>query len=179
MTMITRSVSPLQTEPSPEGQRAWALAPSLFGEELALCRNYLSRYACSDLMPVEMKCACTYAGKKRCGSLTFNSVAGALFAVLLVCWSWLLRINSRLVGRGRVVCRHRRFVVVVGAAFVVVVVFSRVRCLSECSWFGCRCRGDGEVQKWMGRRDAYCLARLVAHLSECSLALFFGPCSEV
>ena len=54
--------------------------------------------ACSGLVPLEMKWACTCG---RCGSLTVKSVAGALFvALLVVVASFLLRINFRLVGRG-------------------------------------------------------------------------------
>ena len=32
---------------------------------------------------------------------------------------------------------------VVSAAFVLVVGFSRARCLFVCCWLGCRSRGDG------------------------------------
>ena len=39
-----------------EGQSA---APSLFGEKFVWCRNNLSKYASSDLVPFQMKWACT------------------------------------------------------------------------------------------------------------------------
>ena len=38
----------------------------------------------------------------------------------------------------------------------MVVSFSRVRCVFECCWFGCRCRGDGG-------RGTYWLFESAAH----------------
>ena len=37
----------------------------------------------------------------------------------------------------------KRMCGVVSAAFVLVAGLSRVRCLSDCCWLGCRSRGEG------------------------------------
>ena len=56
-------------------------------------------------------------------------------------------------------CRPRLFRIGVGAAFVVVVGFIRVRRLSECCWFDCRCRGAwGRGSCWLVEPAARTLA---------------------
>ena len=66
----------------PDGQSAWALALSLFVEKLASCRNNLSWLTCADLGPPELEVGLYLRWKRRCSSLTLESVAGGRFAVL-------------------------------------------------------------------------------------------------
>ena len=94
--MITCSVSSLDKAVTcPEGQSAWALVPSLFGEKFASCRNNVSGYTSADLVQLEMKWPCTCAGKG-CVVHSMKSVSlehGLLFccfASLLVCLLLLL-----------------------------------------------------------------------------------------
>ena len=48
------------------------------------------------------------------------------------------------------------FVVVISATFVLVLGFSRVRCLIVCSWLICRCRvGGGRGSCWLLESAAY------------------------
>ena len=79
------------------------LGPYPVWRKTRIVQKKLSRYTCSDLVPLGMKWACTcLCWKKTRVSLTTASVAGALLAGLLVV------INYRLFGKGCVVCRHRR-----------------------------------------------------------------------
>ena len=56
-------------------------------------------------------------------------------------------------------------------AFFVVVGFSRGRCLSECCWFGCRCRGD--AKSWV------VLVESAAHTKSLSIEFHFEPSCAV
>ena len=86
----------------PEGQSAWALAPSLFGEKFSACRNNLFRYTCSDLVPLEMsepvpvlEIEMWLTQCEECRWSTVCCFVGLMFEVAL----FLLRINFRLFGR--------------------------------------------------------------------------------
>ena len=53
----------------------------------------------------------------------------------------------------------------------MVVGFSRGRCLSECCWFGCRCRGD--AKSWV------VLVESAAHTKSLSIEFHFEPSCAV
>ena len=111
----------------PEGQSAWSLAPSLFGENtFAPCRNTSSRYSCSRATWNEVGLYLCWKGK--CGLLRVVAVFVGLFAVV----ASLRRITHRLFQRG------------MSSVSVVVVGIGRVRCLFLCCWLGCLCRGRGD-----------------------------------
>ena len=65
----------------PYGQCEWALAPSLFGESFASCRNNLYTY--SDLVPLEINWSCTCARKR---DVVHSLCRVSLEHRLLLCW---------------------------------------------------------------------------------------------
>ena len=71
------------TLPCPEGQSAWALAHSLFGELPASCRKNVSGFSWADIVPLGVTWACACCRKRWCDSLTLKTVAGALFVVFV------------------------------------------------------------------------------------------------
>ena len=121
------------------------LVLSLFGDMFASCRKNLSKVNLHRDRATWNEGDLSLRWQWRCDSLPLKSVAGALFVVF--CWCVACCCLRPLEGQISISWERMSgvVVVVVGAAFVVIVGFSRVCCVSDCCWFGCRGRDDRGV----------------------------------